>query len=78
MKAEDFIAPPCACGECVQAGVSDQELRRDPHTGRWLHGYALKRWYEQRDAIFPKLRRMIGAKGRHAQGFEPLARKEQS
>lgn len=48
LNPKDFIAPPCSCGECVQAGVTAVELRRDPWSGKWLHGYALRRWYEAR------------------------------
>lgn len=50
MRPEDFIAAPCACGACQQANVTQLEVRRDPRSGRWLHGYELKRWYEARQA----------------------------
>lgn len=49
MNTKDFIAAPCRCGACVQAGVTALELRRDPRSGAWLHGYDLKRWYAARD-----------------------------
>ena len=45
----DFIGPPCGCPACVQAVVNEHEQRRDPWTGKWLHGYDLKRWYEARE-----------------------------
>lgn len=61
MKAEDFTAPPCNCPECFQAGVTDKELRRDPRTGKLLHGQALRRWYEARDQFFA-LKAKIGPK----------------
>lgn len=72
MKPEDFIGAPCACGECMQAGVQTLETRRDRETGRWLHGYALKRWYEARDRFREQARAAVGAPGRHAKGFERL------
>lgn len=46
MKPEDFIGEPCTCGECRQAQVSQLPSRRDPWTGKWLHGYPLRRLYE--------------------------------
>ena len=52
MKVQDHIAPPCSCPECFQAGVTDKELRRDPRSGRWLHGHELRRWYEAREEFF--------------------------
>ena len=58
LKAEDFIGPPCDCVPCRQADVSDREIRRDPSTGRWLHGMDLWRWYEARDQarkLFPSM-----------------------
>lgn len=76
MRREDYIGPPCRCGECVQAGVSEQEQRRDPRTGAWLHGHDLRRWLEARDTFLRRARAAVGPKGRHAAGFEPLARKE--
>lgn len=48
MNPADYIAAPCACGACVQARVDHLEQRRDPWTGKWLHGYDLKHWYEAR------------------------------
>jgi hypothetical protein len=59
MKREDFVGDPCTCPECVQAGVSTQELRRDYQTGRWLHGYALKRWYEALDEARAAMRAAV-------------------
>jgi hypothetical protein len=72
MNKSDFVGFPCGCGECVQAGVSNREQRRDPHTGKWLHGYALKRWYESRDRFQQLARAAAGKPGRHAAGFEKL------
>ena len=51
--------PACTCGECRQAGVSDQPQKRDPRTHAWLHGYALKSLYEARDDFW----RRVHAKG---------------
>lgn len=76
MKPGDFIGAPCSCAECCQAGVTARELRRDPTTGAWLHGYALKRWYEAMEHFKRKARAAVGAPGRHGQGFERLAARE--
>jgi hypothetical protein len=74
MRDADFIGAPCACPECSQAGVSDQPIRRDPRSGRWLHGYDLKRWLQAQQDFMRAARAAVGPKGRHAQGFEPLVR----
>lgn len=75
MKQEDIYGPPCGCGECIQAGVELEQTRRDPHTGKMLHGYALRRGLDA-FAEFTKLARAaVGARGRHAKGFEKLARR---
>jgi len=63
MKTQDFIREPCSCGECQQAGVSALEQRRDPWTGKWLHGYDLKRWYQAKDTVREKFNAMISGKG---------------
>lgn len=76
MKGADFIAPACSCPECRQAGVTMLEVRRDPHTGMLLHGYALKRWYAARDTFMRGARQAVGVPGRHAKGFERLATRE--
>lgn len=55
MRREDFERAPCKCPECQQAGVTDLEQRRDPQTGGWLHGYALRRWYDAVDKCFSLL-----------------------
>ena len=52
MKHEDFQQMACACGDCQQAGVSALVQVRDPRTGKFLHGYDLKRWYVARDAFW--------------------------
>jgi hypothetical protein len=49
LKPSDFIGDPCGCGECLQAGMSTLPIRRDPFSGEWLHGYALKRWYDAKE-----------------------------
>lgn len=75
MTQKDFIGEPCACGECVQAGVSYLQQVRDPRTGGWLHGYALSRWYEARERFREAARSAVGERGRHGSGFEPLVKK---
>lgn len=59
MKAEDFTRPPCACGACQQAGVSDQPQIRDRHTGQWLHGYDLKRWIEAKENFWTRFSKLV-------------------
>lgn len=76
MKRRDFEADPCACPLCVQAGVTKKFLRRDPHSGKWLHGYDLKRWHEAHDRFQALARAVVGAPGRHANGFEKLAERQ--
>lgn len=75
MNREDFVAPPCACIPCQQAGVSDREQIRDRYTGAWLHGGDLRRWYAAKADFEKKARAAVGKHGRHAQGFEPLVNK---
>lgn len=72
IKLEDFIGPVCGCPECQQAGVADQEQRRDRQTGVMLHGYGLRRWLEAREQFRRAARAAVGPKGRHAKGFEKL------
>lgn len=74
MNDRDFIADPCGCPECYQAGVQGQLRRRDPYTGELMHGFRLRRWYDARDAFLKLARQAVGPPGRHARGFEPLAR----
>lgn len=42
MKREDFEGEPCFCAECSQAGIAGERPRRDPYSGKILHGYSLK------------------------------------
>jgi hypothetical protein len=60
MNLRDIQGEPCSCGQCVQAGVSDKPIRRDPHSGVFLHGYDLRRWYEARDGFLAKARKVVG------------------
>ena len=62
MKREDFEAPPCQCPECTQAGVTDKSLRRDPRSGKWLHGYALKGVYLAEAEFWARVKRLGDAK----------------
>jgi hypothetical protein len=75
MKTEDFVGPPCDCPDCRQAGVTDLNTKRDPWTGKWLHGYDLKRLYEAQQKFLREARAAVGRPGRHAQGFERVAKK---
>lgn len=46
MKRADYEREPCTCGTCRQAGVDQLNQRRDPYSGKWLHGYELKRLHD--------------------------------
>jgi hypothetical protein len=70
--SDNFIGPPCPCIPCEQAGVSTKPQVRDRHTGQWLHGAQLRRWHEAREKFFTEARKAVGARGRHAAGFEKL------
>ena len=72
MKLEDIQAPPCSCGQCVQAGVSHLPLRRDPQTRAFLHGYDLKRWHDAHEQFRAAARAAVGPRGRRASGFERM------
>lgn len=73
MNRADFILPPCVdCVECREAGVNGWERRRDPHTGRVLHGYELAKWHADYQRTMAKARAAVGAKGRHVKGFVKL------
>lgn len=56
----DFEQAPCPCGECVQAGVAGFPQLRDWSSGKWLHGYDLKRVYEAKDAFWKKAHEAFG------------------
>jgi hypothetical protein len=56
MKPEDFRRGPCACPECRQAGVDEKPQLRDPQSGRWLHGYDLRRNYDAADRFRAQLK----------------------
>ncbi len=75
MKPVDYIGDCCECPECSQAGVSEKPIRRDPRSGAWMHGQALRRWYEAYENFQRLARTAVGGTGRHAAGFEPLVKK---
>lgn len=55
MRPEDYTRQPCDCPECKQAGV-DQEIQyRDQYTGKWLHGYELKRLHDARKKFWEEM-----------------------
>lgn len=62
MRIQDHTSKPCTCGECQQAGVSDRPQVRDPQSGRMLHGYPLKAYWAQADAMVERMRRIIAEK----------------
>ncbi len=74
MKIEDVYGPVCGCGECIQAGVATEQTRRDPYTGRMIHGYELRRGLDAYAECMAKCRAMVGERGRHAKGFEKLVK----
>lgn len=59
MKPEDFIGEPCSCERCVRAGVTDKPLRRDPWTGKLLHGVELRRWWHAHDEFFARAKTAV-------------------
>lgn len=74
MKTDDIYGPPCGCGECIQAGVAEEQTRRDPYTGRMIHGYELRRGLDAFKTFMQRARAAVGEKGRHAKGFEKLVK----
>lgn len=74
MKDADIFGPPCKCGECVQAGVTEEPTRRDPATGRMLHGFALRRGLDAFKRFQEIARKAIGPNGRGA-GFRKVGQK---
>jgi hypothetical protein len=76
VRDADFILPPCDCPPCRQAGVSAEPGRRDPYSGRILHGEELRRWYEAKDKFVKLARKAVGSRGRHEKGFERLVQRE--
>ena len=63
MKRADFEREPCHCGECRQAGVEDKLQLRDPQSGKWLHGYDLRRCYEAADRCLEQFRALVKTRG---------------
>lgn len=74
MKTQDIYGPICGCGECIQAGVATEQTRRDPHTGRMIHGYELRRGLDAFEAFKKAARAAVGSRGRHGKGFEKLVK----
>lgn len=62
VRREDFEREACTCGECVQADVSGKPQRRDPGTGRWLHGHDLKRLYDAADRVLAQVKELAARK----------------
>jgi hypothetical protein len=63
MKRDDFEGPPCSCPDCTQAGIAGANTQRDPKTGKWLHGYALKRVLESRAEFWERVKAISDRKG---------------
>ena len=59
----DHERGPCTCAECAQAGVSEQPQKRDPRSGKWLHGYDLKRLYDAQARFWETFRAQVATKG---------------
>lgn len=72
IRPEDINGPICGCGECIQAGVETERTRRDPHTGRMMHGHALRAWLDAFAAFKTAARAAVGPKRRRGGGFEKL------
>ena len=62
MKREDWQKDPCGCPECRQAGVGDVPQQRDPQTGCWLHGYALRRVRDAADQVLQQIKDLANTK----------------
>lgn len=56
MRPQDVQGEPCACEACVLAGVSGRPVRRDPRTGRWMHGRELRKWWDAHDAFWARVK----------------------
>lgn len=52
IKPADYQREPCDCGECRQAGVDDKPQLRDPRSGAFAHGYALKGMYDAKESFW--------------------------
>lgn len=63
MNRRDYVRDSCTCGECQQAGVSDVLQVRDPHSGKWLHGYELKRVQDAADRFLESYKAAMKPKG---------------
>lgn len=59
MRIQDHTSAPCSCPECEQAGVTDRPQIRDPQTGEKLHGYRLKRYWQQADEAMARIRQLV-------------------
>lgn len=57
-RAQDFIQPPCACPACRHAGVNHLRVRRDPYSGKLLHGVELRQWYEAKAAFIAAFKKL--------------------
>jgi hypothetical protein len=62
VKYADFEQAPCQCVECVRAGVHEKPQRRDPWSGKWLHGYDLKRLYDAEARFWQQWRTFLGSR----------------
>ncbi len=74
MKPADLYGPVCGCQECRAAGVEREQTRRDPATGRLLHGFELKRGLEAFARFQREARAAIGPKQARGGGFTRLVR----
>jgi hypothetical protein len=61
----NVVGVPCDCLECQAAGVTHLPSVKVPpdaycSTPHWLHGDALKRWWDARETFVRALRAQIG------------------
>ena len=73
-----LLGPVCGCDECHAFGVGTEPQRLVPsaaHFGgsRLIHGRELSAWHKAKSETLSALRRAVGARGRHASGFERLS-----
>lgn len=75
MKAADIFGPVCGCAECQAAGVGQEQTRRDPHTGRILHGWELRRGLIAFQRFQEMARAAVGPRGRQGMMSKLATRK---
>jgi hypothetical protein len=63
VKREDYEGPPCHCEACVMADITDKPIRRDYRSGKWVHGYELKKLYQAEADFWNRVKAISDRKG---------------